>query len=58
MRSAPDSLVRQHLRPIRADMARVADDTRTLRSETTAFRRQVAAAIEARPDRVERRLVE
>ena len=50
MRSAPDSLVLTPMPAIRANMARVADDRRTMRSE------MVAAAIKARLDRIERRL--
>ena len=65
----PDSLVLEHLRAIRADMTRLADDMRTMRSEMTALRHQVAAVvtlqehdhtdlatIKARLDRIERRL--
>ena len=64
-----DSLILEHLRAIRADMARLADDMRTTRSEMTAVRHQVAAiitlqehdhtdiaTIKARLDRIEKRL--
>ena len=69
MSADPDSLVVEHPRAIRADMTRLADDMRTMRSEMTALRHQVAAVvtlqehdhtdlatIKARPDSVERRL--
>jgi hypothetical protein len=44
----PESLVLEHLRAIRADMTRLADDMRTMRSEMTALRHQVAAVVTLR----------
>ena len=69
MSGGPESLVLEHLRAIRSDMARIGDDVRTIRSEVTALRHQVAAVvtlqehdhtdiatIKARLDRIEKRL--
>ncbi len=69
MSGGPQNLVQERLRAIRSDMARMADDMRTMRSAMSALRHQVAAvvtlqehdhtdisAIKARLDRIERRL--
>ena len=69
MSGGPESLVLEQLRAIRSDMAPIGDDVRTIRSEVTALRHQVAAvitlqehdhtdiaAIKARLDRIEKRL--
>ena len=69
MSSGAESLVLEHRRAMRADMTRLADDMRTMRTEMTALRHQVAAVvtlqehdptdiatIKARLDRIERRL--
>ena len=65
----PADLVPDHLRAIRADMARMADGMRSLGTEMTAMRQHLAgvvtlqehdhtdlATIKDRPDRIERRL--
>ena len=41
----PDNLVLEHLRAMRADMARMADDTHGLRAEMTAMRQHMASVI-------------
>ena len=65
----PDTIVLEHLRAIRGDMAKMADSMRSLRVEMTALRQHLAgvvtlqehdhgevAAIKYRLDRIERRL--
>jgi hypothetical protein len=65
----PDSLVLEHLRAIRGDMAKMADWTHTLSVEMSAIRQHLAgvvtiqeldhsdiAAIKLRLERLERRL--
>jgi len=65
----PTDLVLEHLRPIRAEMARMADDIRGLRTEMTSMRQHMGgvvtiqeldhtdlAAMKVRLDRIERRL--
>jgi len=63
------NLVLEHLRAIRADIARIKDDGQTMKVEMVALRQQVSAiqtiqeydhaeiaAIKVRLDRIERRL--
>ena len=65
----PENLVLEHLRAIRTEMARMADDIRGLRTEMTSMRQHMAgmvtlqeldhtdiAALKARVDRIEKRL--
>jgi len=69
MNDKVEHLLLEHLRAIRGDMARLADDMRTTRSEMTAMRQHVSgvltlqehdhadiAALKARLDRIEQRL--
>jgi uncharacterized protein involved in exopolysaccharide biosynthesis len=69
MNEKVENLILEHLRAIRADMNRMADQMATLRAEMTATRQQVAgivtlqehdhtdiAALKARLERIERRL--
>jgi uncharacterized sporulation protein YeaH/YhbH (DUF444 family) len=64
-----DNLVIEHLRAIRADMARLADSMRTMQTEMSAMRQHLAgvvtlqehdhgdiAALKSRVDRIEKRL--
>jgi len=65
----PDNLVLEHLRAIRAEVARMVDEVRGLRTEMTSMRQHMAgmatlqdldhtdiAALKARLDRIEKRL--
>jgi hypothetical protein len=69
MNEKVENLILEHLRSLRADMARMSDDIRVLRVETTAIRQHMAAfgtlqeqdhtdigAIKSRLDRIEKRL--
>ena len=69
MNDKVEHLLLEHLRAIRGDMTRLADDMRTVRSEMTALRQHVSgivtlqehdhndiAALKARLDRIEKRL--
>lgn len=69
MNDKVEHLLLDHLRAIRGDMARLADDMRTMRTEMTAMRQHVSGvvtlqehdhsdigALKARLDRIERRL--
>ena len=65
----PDNLILEHLRAIRAEVARMVDEVRGLRTEMTSMRQHMAgmvtlqdldhtdiAALKARLDRIEKRL--
>ncbi len=65
----PDNLVLEHLRAIRAEVARMVDEVRGLRTEMTSMRQHMAGmvtlqdldhtditALKARLDRIEKRL--
>ncbi len=65
----PENLMLEHLRAIRGDMARMAEDARGLRTEMTSMPQHMAgvvtlqeldhadvAALKSRLDRIERRL--
>ncbi|MCA3644194.1 MAG: hypothetical protein IOC63_20545 [Methylobacterium sp.] len=69
MNDKVEHLLLEHLRAIRGDMTRLADDMRTMRSEMTALRQHVSgivtlqehdhgdiASLKARLDRIEKRL--
>ncbi|WP_376800260.1 hypothetical protein [Candidatus Raskinella chloraquaticus] len=69
MNDKVEHLLLEHLRAIRGDMTRLADDMRTVRSEMTALRHHVSgivtlqehdhtdiAALKARLERIEKRL--
>jgi uncharacterized sporulation protein YeaH/YhbH (DUF444 family) len=69
MNEKVENLMLEHLRAIRADMARLADTMRTMQSEMSAMRQHLAgvvtlqehdhgdiAALKARVDRIEQRL--
>jgi hypothetical protein len=64
-----ENILLEHLRAIRGDISRMADDMRTMRTEMTAFRQHVSgvvtiqdhdhvdlAALKIRLDRIEKRL--
>ena len=65
----PDNLILEHLRAIRAEVARMVDEVRGLGTEMTSMRQRMAgmvtlqdldhtdiAALKARVDRIEKRL--
>jgi len=65
----PDNLVLEHLRAIRAEVAKMVDEVRGLRTEMTSMRQHMTgvftlqeldhtdiAALKARVDRIEKRL--
>ncbi len=69
MNEKVENLILEHLRAMRADMTRMADQMATMRAEMTATRQQVAgivtlqdhdhtdiAALKARLERIEQRL--
>jgi predicted lipid-binding transport protein (Tim44 family) len=69
MNEKVENLVLEHLRAIRGDMGRMADDVRGLRTEMTAMRQHMAgivtiqeqdhsdiATLKVRVERIERRL--
>jgi hypothetical protein len=69
MTAEVENLMLEHLRPIRADTAKMAEDIRGLRTEMTSMRQHMAgvvtlqeldhtdiASLKVRLDRIERRL--
>ena len=53
MTAEVENLMLEHLRAIRADTAKMAEDIRGLRTEMTSMRQHMAAVV--RLDRIERR---